>query len=199
MSKYFVVIFGPGAVGKMTVGYELQKLTGLKLFHNHMSIDFVLNFFPWGDPHFHKLNRELRVRILEEIAASDLAGAIFTYVWALDQPGDKKEIDAYGDIFRTRGGRVLYVELFADQKVRLERNVTEFRLAQKTPKRDIEKSTEALLEHDDKYRLNSDGDFFYKEDHLRIDNTNLSAADAAAVIARHFSLPLLPKGRHPTR
>jgi hypothetical protein len=31
----FVIIFGPQAVGKMTVGYELEKITDLKLFHYH--------------------------------------------------------------------------------------------------------------------------------------------------------------------
>lgn len=30
-----VLIFGDGAVGKMTVGQELMKITGLRLFHNH--------------------------------------------------------------------------------------------------------------------------------------------------------------------
>lgn len=39
-----VLIFGPQAVGKMTVGQELAKITGLKLFHNHMTIDLVSNF-----------------------------------------------------------------------------------------------------------------------------------------------------------
>ena len=34
----FILIFGPQAVGKMTVGQELQKITGLKLFHNHMTL-----------------------------------------------------------------------------------------------------------------------------------------------------------------
>ncbi len=34
-----VILFGPPAVGKMTVGYELEKLTGLRLFHNHMTVD----------------------------------------------------------------------------------------------------------------------------------------------------------------
>ena len=34
-----VLITGPQAVGKMTVGQELTKITNLKLFHNHMSID----------------------------------------------------------------------------------------------------------------------------------------------------------------
>ena len=40
-----VIIFGPHAVGKMTVGQELSKITGLKLFHNHMTIDIVSDLF----------------------------------------------------------------------------------------------------------------------------------------------------------
>lgn len=32
-----VVIIGPQAVGKMTVGHALEKITGLKLFHNHVT------------------------------------------------------------------------------------------------------------------------------------------------------------------
>ena len=41
----FVIIFGPLAVGKMTVGQELEKITGLELFHNNMTIELVLPFF----------------------------------------------------------------------------------------------------------------------------------------------------------
>ncbi|HDR7606865.1 TPA: hypothetical protein QCX41_004389 [Bacillus mycoides] len=40
----FILIFGPQAVGKMTVGQELAKLTDLKNFHNHMTIDLVSPF-----------------------------------------------------------------------------------------------------------------------------------------------------------
>ena len=42
---YFIVIFGPPAVGKMAVGKEIQEATGIRLFHNHMAIEPVLNFF----------------------------------------------------------------------------------------------------------------------------------------------------------
>ena len=41
----FVLICGPQAVGKMTVGQELAKLTGLKFMHNHETIDLPLKFF----------------------------------------------------------------------------------------------------------------------------------------------------------
>ncbi|TKJ90695.1 shikimate kinase [Paenibacillus sp. CFBP13512] len=35
----FIILFGPQAVGKMTVGQSLVAKTNFKLFHNHMSID----------------------------------------------------------------------------------------------------------------------------------------------------------------
>ena len=37
-----VLIVGAGAVGKMTVGQELMKITNLRLFHNHMMIEPVI-------------------------------------------------------------------------------------------------------------------------------------------------------------
>ncbi len=37
-----VMIFGNLAVGKMTVGQELAKITNFKLFHNHMTIEPVI-------------------------------------------------------------------------------------------------------------------------------------------------------------
>jgi len=76
---HFIIIFGPPAVGKMTVGTELARLTGFKLFHNHMTIDLVLTFFGFGTPQF-SLVGEFRRRIFEEVAASTLPGLIFTYV-----------------------------------------------------------------------------------------------------------------------
>ena len=36
-----VLLFGDCAVGKMTVGQELAKITDLRLFHNHMTIEPV--------------------------------------------------------------------------------------------------------------------------------------------------------------
>ena len=41
----FVFIIGDAAVGKMTVGQELMKITDLRLFHNHMTIEPVIEIF----------------------------------------------------------------------------------------------------------------------------------------------------------
>jgi hypothetical protein len=182
----FVIIFGPPAVGKMTVGYELAKLTGFKLFHNHMTIELVLNFFNFGQPQFHRLVDTFRRRIFEEIAASDLPGLIFTYVWALDQTSDKAYIDETCNLFREKGGEVYFVELEADLSERLRRNESEFRLAQKPSKRQVEESRRILLEHDRRYKFNSKGDFFYEENFLKVNNTNLSASEAALMILEEF-------------
>lgn len=184
----FMVIFGPPAVGKMSVGYEVARLTGLRLFHNHMTIELALNFFGFGEPQFQRLVDEFRRRIFEEVAASNLPGLIFTYVWALDDPSDKEFVDRSCDIFRARGGGVYFVELEAEQSERLRRNETEFRLRQKPSKRRVEESRRRLLEDDSKYKLNSAGDFFYRDNYVKIDNTHLSAAEAARKIVEAFGL-----------
>ena len=40
-----VLIVGAGAVGKMTVGQELMKITNLRSFHNHMMIEHTKKLF----------------------------------------------------------------------------------------------------------------------------------------------------------
>ncbi|WP_461163064.1 hypothetical protein [Arthrobacter sp. R4-81] len=76
-----------------------------------------------------------------------------------------------------------FVEFQADLEERLSRNETEFRLSHKASKRDIKSSRKRLLEDDKKYKLNSDGGSFIKNNYLKIDNTNLSALETARIIA----------------
>lgn len=190
-SVKFIIIFGPPAVGKMTAGFELARLTGFRLFHNHMTIDLVLNFFDWEQPQFHALVSEFRRRVFEEVAASDLPGLIFTFVWALDLETERAYIEQICDIFREKGADVYFAELETDLAERLRRNESEFRLSQKPSKRDVEKSRKRLLEDAEKYKLNSDDDFFYQENYLKINNTDLPADETARMIAGKFGFPEL--------
>ena len=178
----------------MTVGHELALRTGLKLFHNHHAIDLVLRFFPFGTPPFSRLVGEFRRRIFEEVAASDLPGLIFTYVWAFDQASDDATVEEYASIFRSRGARVVYVELECSIDERLRRNETEFRLAEKPFKRDVEFSRRNLLELDQKYQLSSQGRFEGRADYLRIDNTSLAPAEVAERIIGAFGLSAVQPG-----
>lgn len=186
--KTLVVIIGPPAVGKMTVGLELSELTGIPLFHNHLSIDAVLPIFEFGSEPFNRLVRDFRFNVFREVAESDLPGLVFTYVWAFDQPGDRAVVDRMRAVFAERGGRTVFVELFADQETRLQRNESALRLAEKRSKRNVTASRERLLAIDRDYRLNSDGDFPLP-DHLLIDNSSLSPREAAERIVEQFGLP----------
>ena len=40
-----LALFGNAAVGKMTVGQELMKITDFRLFHNHLAIEPVIEVF----------------------------------------------------------------------------------------------------------------------------------------------------------
>lgn len=175
----------------MAVGHELAQRTGLKLFHNHLAIDLALRFFPYGTPPFHRLVGDFRRRIFEEVAASDLPGLIFTYVWAFDHPSDAAAVEEYASHFRVRDGRVVFVELEATQEERLRRNQSPFRLAEKPFKRDLAASRRQLLEIDAKYQLNSKGAFDDRPDYLRIDNTELSAAEVAERVIARFGLAVI--------
>lgn len=178
-----VLLFGTSAVGKMTVGQELAKRTGLRLFHNHMTIEPVIEVF--GTLNRSAVSR-LRDVIFEEFARSDNYGLIFTYVWAFDRPEEWAYVEKIKAIFE--GADMYYVELVADQKVRLERNRTENRLKHKPSKRDVEMSEKRLLNDDEKYRCVSyEGEIPF-ENYLRIDNTNLSPEEAARIIRERFGL-----------
>ncbi|KSU87446.1 shikimate kinase, partial [Priestia veravalensis] len=127
----FVLIFGPQAVGKMTVGQELAKITDLKLFHNHMTIDLVNNFFDYGTKEGKRLVTLFRQEIFEEVSKSNLYGMIFTYVWAFNMKDDWDYVNKVSQLFESRGGTVYFVELEADLEERLERNKSSNRLEHK--------------------------------------------------------------------
>ncbi|GAA0557123.1 AAA family ATPase [Paractinoplanes ferrugineus] len=182
-------VIGPPAVGKMAVGHEIAERTGFPLFHNHMAIEPVLRFFEFGTPPFRRLVEGFRQALFEEVANSDLAGMIFTYVWAFDLPPSTESADRYATVFRARGSRVHYVELEATQPERLRRNEHEWRLSQKPSKRDLTRSRELLLRHDAEHRFNSTDEFAGNPDHLRVDNTTRTPAEVAELVITHFGLP----------
>ena len=184
----FVLVFGPQAVGKMTVGQELAKITKLKLFHNHMTIDLVNNFFDFGTKEGKRLVNLFRQEIFEEVSMSNLYGMIFTYVWALDMQEDWDYVNQVSQLFESRGGTVYFVELEADVEERLERNKSFNRLEHKPSKRDIEWSEGDLKDSMEKYRLNSlEGEINYSN-YIKINNTNLSVEEVAKIIKGKFQL-----------
>jgi len=156
-------VVGPPAVGKMSVGQAIAERTGLRLFHNHIAIELALRYFDYGTPAFHRIDGAIRRLVIGEVAASDLPGLVFTFVWAFDLPGEQEYVDECAKPFRERGGRVLFVELEASRR--------------------------DLLETDARYQLNSGGKFDGRPDYLRINNTLLTPGEVAERVIERFALP----------
>ena len=183
-----IILFGPPAVGKMTVGQEISLITGYKLLHNHMTIDLVTEFFDFGTPQFGRLVPAFRQMLVAEAAASDLPGLIFTFVWAFNTEKDKQFLDGLRDSVTEHGGVTYYAELEAGMEERLVRNRTENRLRHKK-KSNFEKTEGAIVRMQAQSQMNSNSDFPYPQQHVKINNTHLSAREAAEQIVQAFGLP----------
>ncbi len=190
MSKTFIIILGPHAVGKMTVGQELAKLTDLRLFHNHMSIELTRKLFaPNEKEEFQSLNRAIRQKVFDLFATRDLPGLIFTYMCAFDQQEELDYLKRLIELFKSNGAKCCVVELCADFEERLIRNKSENRLLHKESKRNLDWSEAEMRETGEKYRLNSyDGECLPFENYIKIDNTNISPTEVSKMIIERFEL-----------
>ena len=182
-------IFGAHAAGKMTVGQAVSRITPLKLFHNHMTIEPVIELF---GAYNGAVTERLRQVVFEEFAKTDNYGLIFTFIWAFDVPYDEAYVRRLSEMYEAAGAQVDYVELVAPQDVRLVRNRTENRLQHKASKRDVALSEARFLDAEERYRVVSEpGEVVQRlgvapERYLRIDNTNLEPDAVAEMIVDHF-------------
>lgn len=174
----------------MTIGHELEKITGLKLFHNHMTIEIIAPLFGYGStsPVGTKLVSLFRKKIFEEFAKSDQEGLIFTYIWAFSKKKDWDYVEKICNIFKSKGADVFFVELEADTEERIKRNKTPHRLNHKPTKKNIEQSEKDLKDSMKKYRMNSKDWEIKEKNYIRINNTNLSPDDVAKKIKDKFKL-----------
>lgn len=180
-----VLLIGDAAVGKMTVGQELMKITDLRLFHNHMTIEPVIELFGKYDG---RIIRRVREVFFQEFAASDHYGMIFTYLWAFDDPEDWEYIHGIQKIFAPFGTEFCCVELVASEAARKDRNATENRLEHKPSKKDIASSERRMAETTEKHRtVSHDGEVPFAH-YLRIDNSDLAPDAVARMIRDRFDL-----------
>lgn len=186
----FILIFGPPAVGKMTVGKALAARTGYKLMHNHVSLELANRFFDFGTDPFRKIDRLVRFGVFEVVADSDLTGFIFTFCWAMGLPEEDEYVDRIVKIFTDKGANIHYVELEANQKIRLERNGQPDRLAEKASKRDVEKSAGFILHDDEVYRLNTREGEMPERKIFKVNNESLSAEEVADLVIGHYGFPV---------
>lgn len=185
----FIIIAGPQAVGKMTIGLELEKKLDAKLLFNHQTIDLFADFLDYTKETFRlseMVRTELFKAFVENEETNNVNGIIFTVVIAFDLESDWQIIQEWLDVFHQADANLHFVELEADLDERLLRNKHETRLKAKPSKRDSTFSENELRTSNEKHRLNSlEGEVEEKlpmVNYLKINNTTLSPEETAEII-----------------
>ena len=176
-----IIIHGPPAAGKLTVGTELSRTTGYKLFHNHLSIDFVKPVFEFGSPRFWHLVGRLRADVIAEAARQDISLIhTFCYEFGADDDHFRELIAAAED----NGGETHLVLLICDDAERKRRIGNESRVK-------IGKLTDPESVGRPGKTINLTTPLPGRET-LIIDTTHVDPATAAERVLQHYGLQRQP-------
>lgn len=118
-----LVIYGPPAVGKLTVANEISSRSDFKVFHNHKSIDVYTDVLDYGAEGFWEKVNELRFEIIE-LAASRGMNLIFTFCYG---PNDEPFIQRLEQIIDKYNGELYFAQLLSSKKELLNRVAQESR------------------------------------------------------------------------
>jgi shikimate kinase len=105
-----IFLYGPPAVGKLTVARELAARTGYKVFHNHQTFDLLEPVFGAYHPHFAPLLNRVRLEVIRTAAVAGFDGLIVTHVYGPEEAKFVKKVDA---IVRRHDGQAHFVQLSA--------------------------------------------------------------------------------------
>lgn len=103
-----IFIWGGAASGKLTIGRELARLTGLPLFHNHLVVDALLERLPFGDPEFIRLREAMWMAGFETAATS---GQSMIFTFAPEGTVDEGFPQRVVDLVNRLGGEVRFARL----------------------------------------------------------------------------------------
>jgi hypothetical protein len=119
-----ILLYGPPAVGKLTIAKEIARLTGFKLFHAHLTVDLVASILPIGTPLYRKLVWDIRYAVFAEAAQANIDGLIFTTVYGRDRA---QFIARCVEVVEPCGGEVCFVHVHCQAETLRQRVVREER------------------------------------------------------------------------
>ncbi len=116
-----VMLYGPPAVGKLSVAKALEARTGFRVLHNHLLIDLSSALFGFGGAAMTAFTRHLREVSLDAARKEKLNGVILTFVYSRDRDGYILELWERSE---AAGDEVCLVQLTCSVET-LEARVTE--------------------------------------------------------------------------
>jgi hypothetical protein len=175
-----VYLYGPPAVGKLTVARRLCEITGWTLFHNHLSVNAVRPIFPFGSKPFMDVVHRLRLDVFQTAMAEGMS-LIFTNNSAWGGSDGRARFAAFADSARlaveTGGGEVQFVRLTSPFEV-LEARLTDPTRQQLEKLTDTSRLRELLRALDDSALYDDD---------LTVDTSRHSPEEAAKTIAAYIA------------
>lgn len=174
-------IIGAPASGKMTIGQELSRLTDATLFYNHQAIDFALEIYQDYTEEMWEFVRGITFSFLGA-SARNQRSVILTNVIDFSNQYQLMYLKQIQNLLDDYHQEILFVELETSLEECIRRNRTENRLKHKPLKRHIEVSEREILETAETLQLNSQYQPNELHHYFKINNTNLSAEEAAKQI-----------------
>jgi hypothetical protein len=173
-----IFLHGMPGVGKLTVATELAKLTGFKLFHNHLTVDLVSSLFEFGSRPFIELRERIWLDTFTQATAAKLDGLIFTF--AFEKTVRAEFLPNVVKTVEESGGEVIFVSLYCapDELEKRITNPTRERFGKLT-------SLDLFKELYNAGVFDTPGDM---PSLLSIDTTSISPSEAAKGIATELKL-----------
>src|SRR4051812_8156519 len=109
------MIYGPPAVGKLTVAREVARLTGMRLFDNHATVNAVAPVFGHAHDAYFRLLPRIRLAILEEAMRAEI-DIVSTYVY--NHARSEASSDYFrriDDLFAGNNAQSLFLRLTCDR------------------------------------------------------------------------------------
>jgi hypothetical protein len=114
-----IMLYGAPGAGKLTTAKALQRLTGYRLFHNHLTVDLVASVFDFGTAAFAELRERIWLDVMQRAAREHVKGLIFTFVFEPTVLPDF--IERLTAALETEGATLLPVELQCETEENLRR------------------------------------------------------------------------------
>ena len=158
-----IFVYGLPGVGKLTVAKELVKQTKLKLFHNHMVLDLIIDVFGREVRPIVQLREEIWIKFFKQAVVENSEGLIFTFCF--DKYLSKTFLKDIENAIKPHGS-IFFVELTCSDEA-LKKRLQSFSRTGQNKMRDF----------DDLKRQMKDKSLYIpvlKRNVLKIDNTNVA-------------------------